>query len=287
VPAGPRVAAFYDWPPLLFLVKSRCELLIAAGNLDEARRLAEELRPGDDTQSLAARFIGAALCGKISTWRGEVATAIGQFELAAWCYDQYDWSDPGVRERIDTWLAEAYVSAGRLEDAHRIAARLARNYPGYAQGISGSKLAFQAYQQAWFFGATFVFTRQPEELVREDDRYRLRLSDGGTLTARTVVIAAGATYRRLGVPSLEDLHGRGVFYGAGVSEAPAMRGQKVFVVGGGNSAGQAAMHLAKWADQVTVLVRSQSLADSMYCSPSRSHATRTGSRGTPPPASST
>jgi len=138
-----------------------------------------------------------------------------------------------------------------------------RNYPGYAQGISGSKLAFQAYQQAWFFGTTFVFIRQPEELVREDDRYRLRLSDGGTLTARTVIITTGATYRRLGLPSLEDLQGRGVFYGAGVSEASAMRGQKVFVVGGGNSAGQAAMHLAKWADQVTVLVRSQSLADSM------------------------
>ena len=138
-----------------------------------------------------------------------------------------------------------------------------RNYPGYAQGISGSKLAFQAYQQAWFFGTTFVFIRQPEELVREDDRYRLRLSDGGTLMARTVIIATGATYRQLGLPSLEDLQGRGVFYGAGVSEASAMRGQKVFVVGGGNSAGQAAMHLAKWADQVTVLVRSQSLADSM------------------------
>jgi thioredoxin reductase len=138
-----------------------------------------------------------------------------------------------------------------------------RNYPGYAQGISGSKLAFQAYQQAWFFGTTFVFMRQPEELVREDDRYRLRLSDGGTLTARTVIITTGATYRRLGLSSLEDLHGRGVFYGAGVSEAPAMRGQKVFVVGGGNSAGQAAMHLAKWAENVTILVRSQSLAESM------------------------
>jgi thioredoxin reductase (NADPH) len=138
-----------------------------------------------------------------------------------------------------------------------------RNYPGYAQGISGAKLAFQAYQQAWFFGTTFVFIRQPEELVREDDRYRLRLSDGGTLTARSVVIATGAAYRRLGLPSLEDLHGRGVFYGAGVSEAPAMRGRNVFVVGGGNSAGQAAMHLAKWADQVTVLVRSHTLADSM------------------------
>jgi thioredoxin reductase (NADPH) len=139
-----------------------------------------------------------------------------------------------------------------------------RNYPGFAQGVSGSKLAFQAYQQAWFFGATFLFMRQPERLARAaDGRYRLSLSDGSTITARTVVIATGATYRELGVPALEALHGRGVFYSAGVSEAPAMRGRKVFVVGGGNSAGQAAMHLAKRAKQVSVLVRGDSLAESM------------------------
>jgi thioredoxin reductase len=139
-----------------------------------------------------------------------------------------------------------------------------RNYPGFAQGVTGAKLAFAAYQQAWFFGATFVFMRELELLSRQDDGcYRLRLSDGGTLTARTVVIANGVTYRRLGVPALEDLAGRGVFYGAGVSEAAAMRGQKVCVVGGGNSAGQAALHLARWAEQVTILVRSQSLTESM------------------------
>jgi len=138
-----------------------------------------------------------------------------------------------------------------------------RNYPGFAQGISGSRLAVAAYQQAWFFGTTFSFLRQPEELVREADHYRLRLSDGSTLSARSVVITTGAAYRRLGIPALEGLYGRGVFYSAGVSEAPAMRGRKVFVVGGGNSAGQAAMYLAKWAEQVTLLVRSQSLADSM------------------------
>jgi len=138
-----------------------------------------------------------------------------------------------------------------------------RNYPGFAQGVSGARLAFEAYQQAWFFGATFLFMRQVDGLSRRDAQYRLRLSDGGTLTARTVVMATGATYRRLGVPRLEDLRGRGVFYGAGVSEAPAMRGQKVFVVGAGNSAGQAAIHLAKWAEQVTVLVRSRSLTGSM------------------------
>ena len=139
-----------------------------------------------------------------------------------------------------------------------------RNYPGFAQGVSGARLGFESYQQAWTFGATFLFIRQLVGLSRQDDgRYLLRLSDGATLAARTVVITTGVTYRRLGVPSLEDLVGRGVFYGAGVSEAPAMRGQQVFVTGGGNSAGQAAMHLAKWAQQVTVLVRSRSLTDSM------------------------
>jgi len=138
-----------------------------------------------------------------------------------------------------------------------------RNYPGFAQGVSGARLAFAAFQQAWFFGTTFVFLREPESLAREDDHYRLRLSDGTALASRTVVITTGAAYRRLGVPALEDLQGRGVFYGAGVSEAPAMRGRKAYVIGGGNSAGQAAMHLSKWAQQVTILVRAQSLADSM------------------------
>jgi thioredoxin reductase len=138
-----------------------------------------------------------------------------------------------------------------------------RNYPGFAQGVTGARLAFAAYQQAWYFGTTFVFMRQVDGLSSEDGRYRLRLSDGSTLTSRAVIIATGATYRRLGVPSLEDLQGRGVFYGAGVSEAQAMWGRDVFVVGGGNSAGQAAMHLAKWAANVTLLVRSQSLSDSM------------------------
>jgi thioredoxin reductase (NADPH) len=138
-----------------------------------------------------------------------------------------------------------------------------RNYPGFAQGVSGARLAFAAYQQAWFFGTTFVFMRQPESLSREDDHYRLQLTGGSALASRTVIVTTGATYRRLGVPALEDLQGRGVFYGAGVSEAPAMRGRKVYVVGGGNSAGQAAMHLSKWAEQVTIAVRAPSLADSM------------------------
>jgi thioredoxin reductase (NADPH) len=138
-----------------------------------------------------------------------------------------------------------------------------RNYLGFSQGVSGAQLTREAWQQSWLFGTTFVFMRQVDQVSKVDGQFGLQLSDGNTLTARTIIVATGASYRRIGVPRLEQLHGRGVFYGAGVSEAPAMRGQNVFVIGGGNSAGQAALNLAKWAANVTVLVRGQSLAASM------------------------
>ena len=138
-----------------------------------------------------------------------------------------------------------------------------RNYPGFSQGISGAKLAQEAWQQAWTFGTTFLYMRQAQSLAGKDGHYRLRLSDGSVLTCRTVIIATGAAYQRLGIPHLEELQGRGVYYGAAASEAPAMRGRTVFVAGAGNSAGQTALHMARWAGQVTVLVRGQSLADSM------------------------
>jgi thioredoxin reductase len=138
-----------------------------------------------------------------------------------------------------------------------------RNYPGFSQGISGARLAQETWRQAWAFGTTFVYMRQARALTARDGHYQLRMSDGGVLTARAVIIATGAAYRRLGIPALEELQGRGVFYGAATSEAPAMRGRAVFVAGGGNSAGQTALHLAKWADRVTILVRAKSLAASM------------------------
>jgi thioredoxin reductase (NADPH) len=138
-----------------------------------------------------------------------------------------------------------------------------RNYPGFSQGISGAMLAQETWQQAWAFGTTFVYMRQAHSLSRNGGHYRLALSDGGVLAARTVIIATGVAYRRLGIPALEDLQGRGVFYGAAASEAPAMSGRNVFIAGGGNSAGQAALHLARWARQVTILVRAPSLAASM------------------------
>jgi thioredoxin reductase (NADPH) len=139
-----------------------------------------------------------------------------------------------------------------------------RNYPGFSHGVSGARLANETWKQAWMFGTTFLYARQALGLSRQqDDRYRLPLSDGSVLDSRTVIVASGAAYQRLGLPHLEEWQGRGVYYGAAASEAPAMRGRNVFVAGAGNSAGQAALHLARWASRVTVLVRGRSLAGTM------------------------
>jgi thioredoxin reductase (NADPH) len=161
-------------------------------------------------------------------------------------------------EGLRTVVAEHEAIGGQAGTSSMI-----RNYPGFSQGVSGATLAQETWRQAWAFGTTFLYMRQAEGLAAKNGHYQLRLSDGSVLTSRTVIIATGATYRRLGIPALEDLQGRGVFYGAATSEAPAMRGRNVFVAGGGNSAGQTALHLAKWAHQVTILVRGESLADTM------------------------
>jgi thioredoxin reductase len=161
-------------------------------------------------------------------------------------------------EGLSTVVVEHEAVGGQAGTSSMI-----RNYPGFSQGISGALLAQESWRQAWAFGTTFLYMRQAQSLSRADGHYRLRLSDGGVLAARAVIIATGVAYQRLGIPRLEDLQGRGVFYGAAASEAPAMRGRNVFVAGGGNSAGQAALHLARWARQVTILVRADSLAASM------------------------
>ncbi len=140
-----------------------------------------------------------------------------------------------------------------------------RNYPGFSQGISGARLAQETWRQAWTLGTTFRYMRQVQGLFDEDGRYRLRAfrTAAFSASARPWSSATSAAYRRVGIASLEGAAGPGVFYGSAVSEAPAMRGRNVFVAGGGNSAGQTALHMAKWAARVTVLVRGQSLAESM------------------------
>ena len=140
---------------------------------------------------------------------------------------------------------------------------LIRNYLGFSRGISGSELAQRAYQQAWVFGAGFLLTQEVRDLHQIDDGYAVTLSGGDQVQARAVVLATGVSYRRLDVPEVSAFTGAGVFYGASVSEARSMTGQDTYVVGGGNSAGQAAMYLSRYARSVTILVRGETLADSM------------------------
>ncbi|HVL82236.1 MAG TPA: FAD-dependent oxidoreductase [Actinomycetota bacterium] len=139
---------------------------------------------------------------------------------------------------------------------------LIRNYLGFSRGVSGAELAQRAYQQAWVFGSRFVLFRQVANL-EVGDPHRLTLDDGSTVSARAVVLATGVQYRRLDIGALKALEGAGVYYGASAAEAQSMKGLPVYVVGGGNSAGQAAMHLSRFATQVTIVVRGGDLAESM------------------------
>jgi thioredoxin reductase (NADPH) len=140
---------------------------------------------------------------------------------------------------------------------------LIRNYLGFPRGVSGRRLAESAYEQAWVFGAKFAFMHDATAIRREGDRLHVALSDGGEVSARAVILATGATYRRLGVPGIEALVGEGVFYGGPASEAPTTVDEDVYVVGGANSAGQAALHLAEYARRVTLVVRAESLDEGM------------------------
>jgi thioredoxin reductase (NADPH) len=163
----------------------------------------------------------------------------------------------GSSEGLRTALLEREALGGQAGTSSRI-----RNYLGFPRGISGVELTARAIEQAMLFGTHFVYGNPATSLTGEGDLH-VGLEDGSQVQCRAVVIATGVSYRRLSVPGLDSLTGAGVFYGAGTAEAQAVTGKPVFVVGGGNSAGQAALHLSKYARWVTILVRSHSLAVSM------------------------
>jgi thioredoxin reductase (NADPH) len=164
----------------------------------------------------------------------------------------------GASEGLSTLIVEGEAIGGQAGTSSLI-----RNYLGFPWGVGGAELAKRATEQAWWFGAVFRFMRNVAALRSEGRELTLTLSDGTEVAGRAVVLATGASYRRLGVPSLEGLVGAGVFYGAAVTEAKAVTGQEVYVVGGANSAGQAALHLAEYASRVTLVVRGRSLSTSM------------------------
>lgn len=143
------------------------------------------------------------------------------------------------------------------------ASSLIENYMGFPQGISGADLAERARQQAVRFGCELLMMREGIKAQFRDRRIYVDLADGTKLVARANICATGVEWRRLGLPDEQRFVGAGLFYGAGASEAPMCRDEHVYVVGGGNSAGQAVMHLAAHAARVTMLVRGADLASSL------------------------
>jgi thioredoxin reductase (NADPH) len=165
----------------------------------------------------------------------------------------------GSAEGLRTLVIERRAVGGQAGTSSMI-----RNYLGFPRGITGAELAQRAMEQAGSLGAEFILTRGVSRLEARGSE-RVVVIDGGIeARARAVVIATGVSYNRLAVEGLTALDGKGVFYGAATAEAPAFTGRDVFVVGGGNSAGQAAVHLAKYAGTVTLIVRSDALAMSAY-----------------------
>ena len=203
----------------------------------------------DPTWPDLARAIGVNVTNDVDTCDVAIVGA-GPAGLTAAVY--------AASEGLDTLLLEQAVSGGQAGTSPMI-----RNYPGFPHGVNGGELMGQTCEQAWLMGAHIVFAQQAVALERRGDDRVVRLFDGSEVCARTVVIGTGVEWRRLGVPRLEALVGSGVFYGAAVSESRAMRDQDVFIVGAGNSAGQAAVHLARHARTVTLVVRAGSFAQSM------------------------
>jgi thioredoxin reductase (NADPH) len=231
----------------------------------EGRALLEEYAPGADRFPVLVLYDGRVLIDPPSDEMAEAMGAptnpeptvcdvaivgAGPAGLAAAVY--------AASEGLRTTAIEPSVVGGQASMSSMI-----RNYFGFPWGIGGSDLTERASRQATGFGARFVITRSATGLRAEGVERVVTLSNQTEVRSRTIVIATGVSYRRLNVPGIDSLIGAGVFYGATLSEAHALRGADVYVLGGGNSAAQAAVHLASAGARVTILLRGDSLTKSM------------------------
>ena len=216
-----------------FPVLVRFDGQVLAAPSDEEAAIALGARHADDSGTFDVLVVGAGPAG-----------------LSAAVY--------AASEGLRTIVVDRDTIGGQAGASSRI-----RNYLGFPLGVSGTELCNRALEQAWSFGAQTAVLREALELRRNGSLFVLDLSNERRVVGRSVVLAMGADYRRLGVPSLDGRTGEGVYYGAGISEAAAMEGQRVAVVGAGNSAGQAAVHLARYASRVTMIVRGDALGRTM------------------------
>ena len=164
----------------------------------------------------------------------------------------------GASEGLRTVLVEREAPGGQAGQSSRI-----ENYLGFPNGLSGSDLARRATDQARRLGAELVTVQEAVELRVEGSGRMVQLTRGDVLSANTVLVASGVSYRQLRAPGFAELTGAGIYYGAALTEARSCADQHVVVIGGANSAGQAAVHFSGYAERVTMLVRADSLAKSM------------------------
>ncbi len=226
--------------------------LLAKYNLDEHKLPAVLFADGSalaqPSQTELASKIGLHVTAERDFY-DVVIIGAGMAGLAAAVY--------ATSEGLRTLLVEPEAPGGQAGSSSRI-----ENYLGFPTGISGAELAKRAYLQASRFGTEFL--AQTAVGIRSENQYHfLCLADSKELSCRVALIAVGVNYRRLNVPGLDEFTGAGVYYGAAMTEAVSCRDEEVFIVGGANSAGQAAMYFAKYARKVTMLVRSESLVSSM------------------------
>ncbi|GAA4089896.1 FAD-dependent oxidoreductase [Nocardioides kongjuensis] len=203
------------------------------------------------TRELGAMIYGRPSDIEVDTVVDLAVVGAGPAGLAAAVY--------GASEGLSTVVIESEVIGGQAGTSSMI-----RNYLGFPRGISGQRLGQRARTQAIRFGARF-FTGWPvvDLVPGTDGAPHVLVTEGGEVHARSVLVAAGVAYRRLGIAALEELVGAGVNYGAAMTAAREMEDRDVYVVGGGNSAGQAAVHLARFARSVTILIRREDLAETM------------------------
>jgi len=164
----------------------------------------------------------------------------------------------GGSEGLKTLLIEKRAPGGQAGTSSRI-----ENYLGFPKGLSGSDLARRAITQATRFGVEFLSPQEVVNIESVDQYKKITMSDGSCVNAKAVVITTGVNYRMLESKGLSDFTGAGVYYGAAMTEAHAFKGKQVYIVGGGNSAGQAAMYLSTFAEKVHIVIRRDSLTSTM------------------------
>ena len=248
-----------------FLARNQVPYRWYSADTPEGRRLLEAAGTDDRTLPLVVSPDGTVLTAptdaELATHVGLSTTPAEQFYdlvvigggpagLGAAVY--------GASEGLRTVLVERTATGGQAGQSSRI-----ENYLGFPDGVSGAQLTERARRQAVKFGAELILARDVTALEVAGSARRVQFADGSSVDAHTVILATGVSYRQLASPGLDRLTGCGVYYGAALTEAANCKGQDVYVVGGANSAGQAAVYLSRSARSVTLLVRGRSLEASM------------------------